>query len=100
MDKKYWIGIATSVIILPTLIFGWKNINALWASPEKVEKIEKKVDKQDEVQTQLTKLIVEQNARMDKQEAISNLQVKALEQQIQSSKEQVALIADIKKYKK
>lgn len=93
MDKKYIIGLVTSVIILPTLVFSWKNIQAVWATPEKLETVSKKVEKNDETQAQLTALIVEQKARIEKNEALDDLRAK-------NAQEQLQIIAELKKSKR
>ena len=88
-----WVkGAGISIIILPILAFSWHNIQAIWAAPAKVESIEKKVNDQDTVQGQLSKLVVEQQARMDKNEAVYAAQ-------LESTKEQLQLIAELKKKK-
>lgn len=91
--KKWLIGAVCSIIILPALAFSWKNIQSVWAAPEKVASIEKKVEKQTETQEQLSKLAFEQQARMDKQEAISALQIEAL-------KEQLSIVSELKRKRK
>lgn len=93
MDKKWVIGIVTSIVVLPSLAFGWKNIKEVWAGPEKLTKVESRVAEQETSQEYISKLVIEQQARMDKQEAVSNLQVEAL-------KEQLALVAELKKGKR
>jgi len=90
---KWWKQVAISIIVIPALAFSWKNIQLIWASPEKVEEVAKKVDKHETAQEQLARLVIEQQARMDKQEAVNNLQVEAM-------KEQLALVAELKKGKK
>lgn len=78
MDKKYLIGLLTAVIIIPTLTFSWKNIQSIWAAPNKVSTIEKKVEKQEQIQENLSKLVLEQHTRLEKQEAVTNAQIDAL----------------------
>lgn len=90
MDKKVITGLAISVLVVPTLIFGRDRISYLWAAPEKISTIEKKVDKSEEIQKQLSELVIKESARQDKQEAVSNAQIDAL-------KAQLELIAQLKK---
>lgn len=92
MDKKWVIGIVSSIIIIPILTFGWKNVQAVWASPEKLEKVEAKVDKAETAQEAISRLLLEQQARMDKNEAV-------YQANLESTKEQLALIADLKRKK-
>lgn len=99
MDKKWIIGIVSSVIIVPAIAFQWKHIQDVYATPEKVATVEKKVVKTETTQEQLTKLVAEQNerlkdyeARQDKADAINELQVQAM-------KEQLTLVAELKKKK-
>lgn len=92
MDRKYWIGIISTVVIVPTLIFGWKNVQSIWASPEEIQKVDKKVDSQINTTEQISKLVIEQKARMDAQEMVNKLQVESL-------KEQLSLVAELKKKK-
>lgn len=95
--KKWAIGIFSSVVVIFVLVGFRDRLIQVWASPDKVSTIEKKVEKQETIQDQLSKLVVEQNARLEKQEIVSALSIKALDEQIKSSKEQIALIAEIKK---
>lgn len=90
MDKKWVIGIISSVIIIPSLVLGWKNIQAVWAAPDSIKSVQEKVDKTYTAQEQIAQMVIEQKSRQDKQEAISNLQVQAL-------KEQLSLVSELKK---
>jgi len=90
--KKWLIGAVCSIIIIPALAMSWKNAQLVWAAPEKVTSIENKLQKQAETQEQLSQLAFEQKARMDKQEAISSLQIEAL-------KEQLSIVSELKKRK-
>jgi len=99
IDKKYIFGIVSSVILVPALVFGWKNIQAVWAAPESIKTVDTKVDKTKaeldkayETNQQLTKLVLEQNARIEKNEALDDLRAK-------NQSEQLALIAELKKKK-
>ena len=38
--KKWLIAAISSVIILPALAMSWKHLEKVWATPEKVDKIE------------------------------------------------------------
>ena len=100
MDKKWVIGIVSSIIIIPCLTLGWKNMQAVWAAPDsikavdtKVDKTKAEVDKANDTNNQLTRLILEQQARMDKSEAV-------YQANLQSTREQLQLIAEIKRGKK
>jgi len=92
MDKKYWIGIITALIILPTLVFSRDRLKDVWAAPEKIEAVSKEVTKTSSTQEQLSKLVLEQQARMEKNEAV-------YQANLESTKEQLSLIAELKKRK-
>lgn len=74
------------IIVMPALVFSWKNIQLIWAGPEKVAYIEKKVEKSESVQDQLSKLVVEQQARLDKVDAVTELQIKNLRELLKEMK--------------
>ena len=97
--KKWIIGAFLSVIVMPILVFSWGNIRAIWAAPQKVEEVKVEVktvkvqlEDQNDAQKQIAQLVVEQQHRQDKQEAVYNAQIKAIDKQIE-------LIAEIKKKK-
>ena len=99
MDKKYWVGIVSAIIIVPCLTLGWRNLQSIWAAPEKitavsekVEKTDKKVEKQSSSLEQISALYLEQKARQDTQEKVSELQ-------IQNLKDLIEVTKDIKKKK-
>ena len=99
MDKKWIFGIISGIIIVPALTFGWKNIQAVWAAPKsiktvdsKVDKTKSEVDKVTKIEQELTGLILEQKARIEKNEALDDLRAKNAEQQLN-------LIAELKKKK-
>lgn len=90
--KKWFVGVALSVIVVPCISLNWKHIQVLWASPERVEVVEKKVDKQETAQEQIAKLLLKEEARNDRQEALYKVQM-------ENMKEQLQLIADLKREK-
>lgn len=90
MDKKWLIGIFTSVFVVAGLVGFRDHLGKVWASPEKVESIEKKVDKATDSQEAIAKLVLEQKSRMDQEDAVTKVQMEAM-------KEQLALIAELKK---
>lgn len=81
------------IIIVPILAFSWHNIQAIWASPEKLESVSKQVEKHETAQETLARLVVEQQSRLDKQEAV-------YQANLESTKEQLNLIAELKGRKK
>jgi len=91
--RKWVIGVILSIVVIPTLALSWHNIQAIWANPEVTQKIEKKVMTHEEVQQKLSYLLVEQQARLDKQEEIDKLQVDSLREQLQ-------LVVELKRGKK
>lgn len=84
--KKWAIGAAISIVVIPALTLSWKNLQAIWAAPEKVESIDKKVEKHETSQEHLARLVVEQQARLDKSEAITDLQIKNLKELLKEIK--------------
>lgn len=87
---KFLKPILVSVIVVPIIAFSWKNMQAIWASPERVDNVEKKVQTHEEVQSQISRLVVEQQARLEKQDAVYTAQVASIERQLE-------LIAQLKK---
>jgi len=85
-------GVLITIVVVPALIFSWNNIQAIWAAPEKVSILEKKVDKHEESQDQIAKLVVEQQARIDKNDAVTQAHLDALKQQME-------YLAELKKRK-
>ncbi len=88
--RKWVIGVILSVVIIPAISINWKHIQVLWAAPDKVEGLEKKVEKHETAQEALTRLLVEQSARIEKNEALDDMRAK-------NQAEQLALIAELKK---
>ena len=91
--KKWLIGAISSVVIIPAVAMSWRNLNDLWAAPEEVASIKKTLASQTDEQKAISKLVLEQQYRMDKQEAL-------YQQSQEFNKQQLELIADIKKGKK
>lgn len=92
--QSWWFKmIILPVILMPAVVLSWKNLTLIWAAPESLGKVEKKVLTHEEVQQKLSMLLVEQQSRLDKQEEIDRLQVDSL-------KEQLALVVQMKKEKK
>ena len=91
--KKWAIGAGISIIVIPALTFSWRNITSIWASPDKLSSVEKKILSHDEVQAKLGLLVLEQSARIERNEQLDEMRA-------QNAKEQLQLISDIKKYKK
>lgn len=81
-----------SIIVIPIIAFSWQNIQAIWASPQKLEDVSTKVEKQQSALDQVATLVVEQKSRQDKQEAVSDAQLNAL-------KAQLELVAELKRKK-
>lgn len=84
--KKWLIGVVSSVILVPTIVLCWGNIKAIWAAPASIATVDKKVDdltelvkEQGQTQKQLADLVVGQNHRIEKNEAVTAVQIKALE---------------------
>ncbi len=88
--KKWLYAVLAGIIITPILAFSWQNIVSLWAAPEKIAEVAKKQEKQASSLEQIAQLSMENKNRQDKEEAISNLQIQAL-------KDQLVLISDLKK---
>lgn len=88
--RKWAIGVGLSVVVVPAISMNWKHVQNLWASPEKVESLDKKVMTHEEIQDNLAKLVMEQQARQDKDDAVTKAQLDAV-------REQLSLIAELKK---
>ena len=100
MDKKWAFSIVSAIIIIPALTFGWKNVQGVWAAPDDIRKIESKLDKAYTAQEQIALMVVEQKVRQDKADIVNTMQIQALKESNQATKEQLQLIAEIKKGKK
>lgn len=85
--KKWAIGVAVSIVVIPALTLSWKNIISIWAAPETLDKVGKKVEKQESVQDQLCKLVVEQENRLETQEKVTTLQIQSLKELIKLTKD-------------
>lgn len=91
LKSQSWIkGALISVIVLPILIFSWHNIQSIWAAPEKLDSVDKKLTKQETALEQIAKLSVEQQGRIEKDEAVRVAEINALNKQLE-------LIAELKK---
>ena len=88
--KKYLTGTLLAVIITPIIVFSWGNVRAIWAGPEETKEIKQKVEKQGNSLEQISSLYLEQKTRQDTQEALNELRE-------QNLKEQLMLIAELKK---
>lgn len=88
--KKYSPQIMMAVLVIPTAIYFWSNIKAVWASPKEIEEVRAIVGDSTETQDQISKLVIEQHHRLEKHEAVYSAQMEAM-------KEQVQLIAELKK---
>lgn len=93
MDKKYALSIITAVIILPSLYFSRDAIGRVFAAPDKVEAIEKKLDKQSQTQEDITKALSSISQQQQVQQAVSAAQIEAV-------KEQISYLAELKKARK
>lgn len=81
--KKFLVGAGISIIVIPALTLSWKNIQSIWAAPEAITDIKGKVDKHSVTEEQLSKLIIEQEGRLDTQEQVSKAQIEALNKQLE-----------------
>lgn len=88
--KKWAVGVLLSVIVVPCISMNWKHIQTLWASPERVEKVEKVTEKQMTSLEQIAKLALEEKSRNDRQEAVYEAQMTSVQKQLE-------LIAELKK---
>ena len=95
--KKLIGGALFSVFVVAALVGFRDQIGRVWAAPDKVAGLEKTVEKQSKTQEDIEKLILEQQARIDKADATQQLNTAVAQATIESLKEQLALIADLKK---
>ena len=91
--KKYLYAALFSVIITPILVFSWGNIKSIWAVPEAIEMVDKRVDdlgeivkQQGIVQEKLADLTKDIQHRQDKSEAITTLQINTLKELVNKIK--------------
>lgn len=96
---RWWKQVALSIIVIPALAMSWKQIQLVWANPEKTATIEKKVDKHETAKEQFERLILNLDNRVDKAEAVYAVQIKALEKQIEAQQGLVEVVAEMKKKK-
>lgn len=90
MDRKWLIGIVSTLVVLPILVFSRDRICQVWASPTEIKEVKNKVEKQSTALEQIAQLSLEQKSRMDKSEAVSDVQIKALQAQLE-------LVSELKK---
>lgn len=96
---KWWKQVALSIIVIPILAMSWKQIQLVWANPDKTMILEKKVDKHETAKEQFEKLIVNLDNRVDKAEAVYAVQIQALEKQIEAQQGLVEVVAKLKEKK-
>ena len=99
MDKKWTLGIFTSVFVIAGLVGFRDRLIEVWASPIKISKVEEVLVKQQETTEQLANIITDQKEQIQKQEADLDKTKEIQALQISSMKEQLALISDLKKKK-
>ena len=95
--KKYFLGILSSVFVVAALVGFRDQIGRVWAAPDRVAGVEKKVEKQESVQDQISKLVIEQNTRLERQEVMYEAQQKVSEAQVKSLEKQLEYIGELKK---
>lgn len=88
--KKWLIGALASVFVISALVAFRDNVYAIWSVPQKVQKVEQILEKQQESTERLTDLVEKQEAELDKTQEVQAVQLEAL-------KEQLSLIAELKK---
>ena len=72
------------------IAFNWGWVQRVWATPTTVDEVYKTQTKQASSLEQIAQMTLENKNRQDKQEAISELHITAL-------KEQLSLVAELKK---
>lgn len=97
--KKWLITVLAGIIITPLLAFSWGNIKEIWAAPKEVKQVKGDVETQSKSLEEVSQLVVEQKVRQDTYEQVQAMQIKVLEEQIKSAKEQTAILAEIKRKK-
>lgn len=84
--KKVLGGLIVTILLTPFLVFNRDRICKVWAAPASIERVDKKVDdltllvkEQGATQKQLADIVVGQDKRIEKNEAVTAVQIKALE---------------------
>lgn len=95
MDRKWWIGIGTTIVILPILLFSRDSLVWVFAeAKQKVMNIEDVVIKQTETQATLTELYQEQRQKNDIQDAQLQAQKEVTAAQVDALK---SIVENLKK---
>ena len=83
--KKFLIPILITVVIIPTATIAWNYLGSVFAAPAKIQTIEQAVVQNAQTQKDLTGLVQEQkekndqqDAEIEKQKGISQLQIDSL----------------------
>lgn len=71
-----------TVLVVPCLVFFRGHIASIWASPDKLSKVETDIKEQRTSLEQIAQLSLEQKARLDTQEKVSTLQIETLKESI------------------
>ena len=90
MDSKWVKGTVISIIVIPALVLGWKNIQSIWAAPDKLTSIEKRIEVADKTDEEMSQALSSISYQQKVQQEVSAVQIEAL-------KEQMKLIAELKK---
>lgn len=85
--KKWGIGVLVSVIVVPCISMNWKHIQVLWATPDRVESVEENDRKQMTSLEQLAKLALDEKVHNEKQDAVYSAQMQSIKEQLQLIKE-------------
>lgn len=93
MDKKWILGILTSVFVISALAAFRDNLFAMWESPRKLSKVEQVLEAQQKTQQELVDYSKKKDLKDEEQDKVTALQVESL-------KEQLSLVAELRKQKK
>ena len=91
--KKYFLGILSSVFVVAALVGFRDQIGRVWAAPDRVEGVEKKVGEYQTVQEQLADISMRQQTQLELQavelkhtKEVNELQIEALKELVKVSK--------------
>jgi len=85
--KKWAVGIASTVILVPALVLVWNHLGKVWGAPKKLETVEQAVIQQAETQETLKDVYLQQDKKLElleseqrHQRELTTVQVEALKE--------------------
>jgi hypothetical protein len=85
LHKRFWFPWVAGAVIVPSLGLVWAQANNVWSAPQKIKTVEEAVIQQAQTQEYLKDIVsnqekknIEQDAEIEKQKEISQLQIDSL----------------------